>query len=54
MKIEIHVKDIYIHVEDEPTTSGPSWTMRRVPEFDSVFQTIIDAIKELKNLETEK
>jgi hypothetical protein len=47
MKIEINTKNIRIAVEDEPTTSGGSWTLRRVPEFPDCFKLIMDAIKEL-------
>jgi hypothetical protein len=47
MKIEINTKNIRIAVEDEPTTQGVSWTLRRVPEFNEAFKTVMDAVKEL-------
>jgi hypothetical protein len=49
MKLEINIKDIRIAVEDEPTTTGGSWTMRRVPELPEVFKMVFDGIKELNN-----
>jgi hypothetical protein len=52
MKIEINTKNTRIFVEDEPTTAGGSWTLRRVPEFNEAFKTIMDALKELENLPT--
>jgi hypothetical protein len=49
MKLEINTKDVRISIEDEPTTSGGSWTLRRVPELPEVFNMVFNGIKELNN-----